>query len=92
MNTEQIEGALIKLFSLKDARISHVPSDDYVQKSLGYLSEYGCDFGIADSGFSIPDPKVKLKDRIIMHKLVYTLGLIFFKKGSRLRNFLKKHI
>jgi hypothetical protein len=40
----------------------------------------------------IPKRKIKLKDRIIHNRFIYRLGMILFKKGSKIRAFLKKHL
>ena len=42
--------------------------------------------------FTVPRRDIKLRDRIIHNPIVYRIGMILFKKGSKLRNFLKKHL
>jgi hypothetical protein len=42
--------------------------------------------------FTIPSRDIRLRDKIIHHPIVYRIGMILFKKGSKLRNFLKKHL
>ena len=41
---------------------------------------------------SIPERKISLRDKIIHSPLLYRIGLVLFKKGSRIRAFLKKHL
>ena len=45
-----------------------------------------------DTGVRLPRPVFRLRDRVIMHPLVYRMGLLLFPKGSRLRAILKKKI
>lgn len=42
--------------------------------------------------YIIPRRNISLRDRIIHNPTVYKVGMVFFKKGSKLRNFLKKHL
>ena len=42
--------------------------------------------------FTVPRRDIKLRDRIIHNPIVYRIGMILFKKGSKLRNFLKKRL
>ena len=42
--------------------------------------------------FSIPKRRIRIKDKILHNELVYKLGLLLFKKGSRARAFLKKRL
>lgn len=44
------------------------------------------------TALTVPKRKIKLRDRIIHNPAVYRIGLILFRKGSRLRGFLKKHL
>lgn len=42
--------------------------------------------------FYIPNPRSPLKDRIIHNHVIHRLGMCLFKKGSKMRAFLKKHL
>ena len=42
--------------------------------------------------FTVPRRDIRLRDRIIHNPIVYRVGMILFKKGSKLRNFLKRHL
>ena len=42
--------------------------------------------------FTVPRRLVSFKNRVIHNHTVYRLGMIFFKKGSKIRAFLKKHL
>ncbi len=93
VNLNEIEKRLLELWRAQDEEITCLcHSDDYMKKSVRFMRAHGKNITLRKNVNPLPKPKVKLKDRIIMNKLVYTLGLIFFKKGSRIRAFLKKHI
>ena len=93
VNLPEIEAALLELWRSEDEQVICLcKSDDYTKKSVRYMRALGKKIKIIKGGKPLPRPRVKLKDRIIMNKFVYTLGLILFKKGSRVRAFLKKHI
>lgn len=40
----------------------------------------------------IPKQKIRLKNRLLHNYFIYSLGMILFKKGSKLRAFLKRHL
>jgi hypothetical protein len=42
--------------------------------------------------FSVPKRRIRIRDKILHNELVYKLGLLLFKKGSRARAFLKKRL
>ena len=63
-----------------------------MRRSVRFIKKQGKKIKVSPEGRKLPTPRVKLIDRIIMNNVVYSLGLIFFKKGSRIRAFLKKHI
>ncbi|MBQ9132591.1 MAG: glycosyltransferase family 2 protein [Clostridia bacterium] len=44
------------------------------------------------NGLRLPRPVIRWRDRLVMHPLVYRMGLLLFPKGSRLRAILKKRI
>lgn len=93
VNILDIEAALIELWTSDEERVVCLCyADAYIKKSVRFMRSAGRRIKLGKDGVALPKPRVKLKDRILMHKLVYTLGLVFFKKGSRIRAFLKKHI
>ncbi len=93
VNILEIERALIVLWnSDAEEHICLCEANKYMKRSVRFMKKQGKRIKVSPEGRRLPTPHVKLIDRIIMNKLVYTLGLIFFKKGSRIRAFLKKHI
>ena len=92
-NLPEIEDALIELWnSERERTFCLCNADEYMRRSVRYMRRMGKPIKLGKGSEALPKPRVKLKDRILMNKLVYTVGLILFKKGSRLRAFLKKHI
>ena len=93
VNILEIDEALIKLWnSDNEEHICLCEANKYMRRSVRFMKKQGKKIKVSPEGRKLPTPHVKLMDRIIMNKLVYSLGLIFFKKGSRIRAFLKKHI
>jgi len=93
VNLNEIEDALLELWNTEEEKtICLCSSDSYMKRSVRFMKTLGKKIKVKKDGEPLPTPRVKLKDKIIMNKLVYTLGLIFFKKGSKIRAFLKKHI
>lgn len=93
VNILDIEEALFDLWnSERERTFCLCAADDYMRRSVKYMRKMGKPIKLGKGSETLPKPRVKLKDRILMNKFVYTLGLILFKKGSKLRAFLKKHI
>lgn len=92
-NILEIDKALLELWKSTDENhICLCQANLYMRKSVKYMRKCGKAIKVSPEGRPLPLPRVSLKDKILMHKLVYTLGLVFFKKGSKIRAFLKKHI
>lgn len=93
VNILEIDRALLSLWSSNDnEHICLCEANKYMKRSVRFMKKQGKKIKVSPEGRKLPTPRVKLIDRIIMNKFVYTLGLIFFKKGSKIRAFLKKHI
>ena len=94
INILEIDKALFELWnSEKEEHICLCEADAYMKRNVRFMRRNAAKaIKVSPDGRKLPKPRVKLIDRIIMNKFVYSLGLIFFKKGSRLRAFLKKHI
>ena len=93
VNLSDIDSSLLALWQKEEESIICLcKADAYTKKSVRFMRKAGKPIKVMKGGEPLPLPRVKLKDKIIMNKLVYTLGLILFKKGSRIRAFLKKHI
>lgn len=66
--------------------------DEYVSRTIDYLVEN--EGKVIDSGARgiviVPKRKIKAKHKIVHAKPVYLLGLYMFKKGSKMRAYLKR--
>ncbi len=92
-NFAELEEFILRIYrASKPICIDLRKSCNYVRKSVTYLSLINANISFDDNGIAPPEARIKLKDKIIMNKFVYSLGLVLFKKGSKLRAFLKKHI
>ena len=93
-NFEQVDAALREVYfdeGVREVRCDR--RDQYVLRTLSYLASKGRTVRISDTAeVSIPKQRTSLKNRLLHNYYVYTLGMILFKKGSRLRAFLKKRI
>ena len=92
VNFEEIDRALRPLFdSDAPTRVCYDKGDRYVSATLERLRESGREL-IYDKHAAcvIPKGEIRMQDRIIHNDLVYTLGVLLFKKGSKLRALLKR--
>ena len=93
VNILEIDTALLDLWNSEtEDHVCLCEANKYMRRSVRFIKKQGKKIKVSPEGRKLPTPRVKLIDRIIMNKVVYSLGLIFFKKGSRIRAFLKKHI
>ena len=93
MNFNELENFLREIYNTKEpVNINPRRGNSYIKINTIYLSAFNGNISFSDDGIIPPKDKVKFKDKILMNKFVYSLGLILFKKGSKLRAFLKKHI
>ncbi len=93
-NFAEVDRALLEIHdSGKPVRVKYSKRDLYTQRSVEYLDSMGKITQSKEAKeITIPKFKIKKRNKFIHNPLVYRLGLIFFKKGSRARNFLKKHM
>ena len=92
MNFEESDSALRPLFEA-DApkRVLYDKGDRYVRGTLERLRESGREIRYCNCAkHIIPKGKIRIQDRIIHNDLVYTIGVLLFKKGSKLRALLKR--
>ena len=92
-NFEEIDKFLYTVFNSKgkvyvDPRTEY----NYTSLTLDYINSMHGNIVYSKQGMSVPKPRIKLKNKILMNKFVYSLGLLIFKKGSKIRAFLKKHV
>jgi glycosyltransferase involved in cell wall biosynthesis len=93
-NFLEIERIFLSLWnsSVKQT-VSYCGKDTYIKNNIAFLESRGkivCTNKGAD--VKIPSFDIRLKSKLIHNTLVQKLGLIFFKKGSKAREFLKKFI
>ncbi|MBQ8689907.1 MAG: glycosyltransferase [Clostridia bacterium] len=92
-NFDEIDAELLKIWhSDEHTAVSLKGADEYMRRTVQYFVESGKSVEISPDGARLPRPRVKFINKIILNPFVYSLGLLLFKKGSRIRSFLKKHI
>ena len=94
INFKAIDKELLELWrSDKEEHICLCEADRYMKRSVRFMRKSAKKpITVSPEGRKLPRPRVKFIDRIIMNRFVYTLGLILFKKGSKIRAFLKRHL
>lgn len=95
-NFEEIDNALTAVFlSEKDLTVSYDKSSVFTKRILSTaseLSEKEITYKKVDADIKIPKAKNKFIYLLIHNVIVYKIGMLLFKKGSKARNFLKKHL
>lgn len=93
-NFADVDRALAHLYySEKPISAKYEKNSIYVSRSVEFARKSRGEISYSRKGpFVVPKRKVKLRDMIIHNPIVYGIGLLLFKKGSRLRAFLKKHL
>lgn len=93
-NFESIDAALLTLYraSTKPTDVYYDKGDDYVRRCIEYMGEHqGRIIAWAkDAELSIPSAQISFKTKFLHNHIVYSAGMILFKKGSKIRAFLKK--
>ena len=64
----------------------------YSQSFIDYAVSQGKKILLAKGGDTLIKPRYNIKNAILMNKIVYRIGLLIFKKGSRARTFLKRFL
>lgn len=90
-NIEQRETALYEMWRRGSATIGYEKGDGYAAASIMYMTEHGADLRLsAEAELVVPKKRFKLRSRILHNYAVFKLGMLLFKKGSRMRKFLKR--
>ena len=78
----------------KDVCVKYDKNDEYVAKSIAYLkSVEGIAITYSDRAeIVIPRREVSIKDKVLHSRLVSTIGLALFPKGSKLRRLFKNKL
>ena len=92
VNFEEIDFALRPLF--EDGTpdlVRYDRADPYVKSAIERLHGLGRDVRYSRrASYQIPRGVIRFRDRVIHNDLIYTLGVLLFKKGSKLRALLKR--
>ena len=96
-NFTEIDNALFSIWQGKDTHVRDLARIDYTRRSLKFIENAkGIKITSAKEAVytmtTIPKAKIPLKKRIIYNHVIYRIGMRLFKKGGRLRAFLKKRI
>lgn len=92
-NFAQIDNALFSAWKTESASIKDLADIDYTRRALAFISDMRGASSTNESSFIIiPKAKTPLKKKIIYNHTIYKLGMCLFKKGGKLRAFLKKRI
>lgn len=94
-NIEAIDSALLKIWRDSKKAVRTGKIGKYAKLSLDFTeSEQNVHISFVKDGeaHSIPREIIPLKKKIIYTPLVYKIGMILFKKGGKMRAFLKKKL
>ena len=93
-NFDDIDSALTELYyAKKPVRVRYEKKSVYASRILEYARDVSGEIiSSTEPDITVPKRKTKIIDRLIHSPFVYRLGLILFKKGSRARAFLKRHL
>ena len=94
-NFTEIDSLLFAIWDSPTVKtVKYKKRDKYTAKCVDFLisSDKAKKTKKANADVVIPPQKSSWRMKIIHNGICYKLGLVFFKKGSRLRNFLKKFI
>lgn len=90
-NFNDIDLALVTLYYECPTRIFYEKKCRYISRIVKYVYSVNTTSS-NDSELFIPKRDISFRDRIIYNSAFYRIGLIFFKKGSKMRSFFKKLI
>lgn len=93
-NFSLIDSALLELYhkSNKPMDVYYDKDDDYVCRSVEYMCAHQGKIiaWTKDAKLKIPKAQISFKTKFLHNHVVYSAGMILFKKGSKIRAFLKK--
>ena len=93
-NFTEIDASLLALYKISDnpTDVLYDRSDSYVARSIDYMrKQQGKIIAYsADATVKIPQAEISFKTKFLHNHIVYSAGMILFKKGSKIRKFLKK--
>lgn len=83
------ENALIKAWFSAPVNLIYSKKDFYAKRTYEYMKKLGKIDSSAES-VTVPKPKNSLTNKIIFNPFAYIISAVVFKKGSKIRAFLKK--
>ena len=96
VNFKDIDDALSEIYlSKSNVTVNYDTSSKCVSRIIDFLSDVTdkkITYRKKGAEITVPKAKNKLIDRIIHNIFVYRIGLVLFRKGSKTRNFLKRHL
>lgn len=95
INFTEVDAALLSLWDSDEIiKVSYRKKDTYTARCVDYLAEHEkvLKANLQNADIAIPKLRYPLKQRILHNKYVYALGLLLFKKGSKIRGLLKKMV
>ena len=92
-NFIDIDKALSKIYYTDDdVTVIYDKNDDYVRRTLEYIEKTKAKKdGAKKKTLMVPKAIISKKNKFLHNSLIYSLGMVFFKKGSKIRAFLKAH-
>ena len=83
--------------SLKELYYHRKPTTVFYEKRAKFIARIIADMPqrlkySKNGEFKIPKRKIGFRNRLLHNSIVYRLGMILFRKGSKIRAFLKKHL
>ena len=91
-NYDEIDLALTSLYEKKGNAVRYGGRSYYQHRIVySYSKLYDKDVTIGE-GIFIPKKKNRLIDVIVHNKYIYAIGCVLFKKGSKIRSFLKNRL
>ncbi len=94
-NFAEVDAALLKVWQDSDKTVKQGKLGKYTRASLAYTElEQNVRISYLKCGVchEIPEEQISFKKKLIYTPVIYRLGMVLFKKGSRIRSFLKKHM
>lgn len=91
-NFSEIDGKLSEFYTHPPLRgVCYERSCRWVMRTLHSMERWnGVSLGWSREGTEVPKRRIPLRERLIHDPVLYRLGMMVFKKGSKTRGFLKK--
>lgn len=90
-NLTELDLAMLLLCRGEMREVTLRGAGKYTRRMLTVLFNSG-DLIKSHTGVRLPKERYRLMTRIIMHPVIYALGMLLFPKGSRIRAFLKRKL